>query len=223
MPSKRKKRASAGGRLGVAGYVAVLNRLRRAATIAEIVDAGIACNSTCRRVVPAMHALGLVRVSGWTTEYDKPYRPVYRTGAGTDAPPPSVRPCGRPVNRPVRAPKPAKIPPELLALAAALTALQAPITQDDIAEESGISVATVRRLLRALRKVRMAFIADWAGRAPLHQLGTNRDDQPKPPPKPREVVQRESRARRQMLEQGQLLPMASVFALASNTEMQAAA
>jgi hypothetical protein len=136
-------------------------------------------------VVRGLHALGLVHRCGW-----EPTRgmsaALFVAGSGEDAPRPPNR-DGSACRHPAFQAKPFTPPAELIAFKSIVEALrEEPLSYQDVAEATGVSDGAARNLIKCMREVRIAHIADWEVRlhggapAALYAFGFNQPDAPRP-------------------------------------------
>lgn len=144
------------------GYVAILAALRDSPSSTRgVVEDGLCGRTAANSLIPAMHKLGLVHISGWEQRYKAPARPKYKAGEGEDASAPTVRDTGRDVKAIVAPIKAYVAPPELLAFHDALEALREPMSCAQLREATGLAEGTVRALFAALLQHNMARIASY--------------------------------------------------------------
>ena len=164
--SARKNRV----RLGFDGYARILAELvGLPSSWHTLVAKGLAGKTAARRFCTFLHSLGSLHISGWEAPDSRPWRAIYSAGPGQDVPVPERRPNGKRYygDTPVQGrfvPRPDGIPPELLAFNAALIALQEPITAIQMSEETGVCIATTRKLLQEMQDLRLIYVADYMPR-----------------------------------------------------------
>lgn len=152
--------------LGVANMVPMLSAMRRRPRSYEDLQriSGIG-RTAVRAIIAAMRAVQLVHIAGWSARYRAPFSPLFAYGHGQDVPAPTVRPDGRESQGhfPAVSPKPRT---NIVALAAMIRAIEAePCSLDDLVDITGASMLMVVGVVAALRKHRMAYIADHVERS----------------------------------------------------------
>lgn len=150
-------------RLGWAGYVGILAALKAQPMALPQMPAVMGIGKdTLYRLVPSLHALGWVHISGWIM-LPKSTMPLYAFGPGDDAEPPTRRPNGRRTATRVLREQPASEVISFSTMLHALDGLRASISE--VAEEIGAHRDTVSSALDALVAAEMAHLCAWQPRA----------------------------------------------------------
>lgn len=216
-------------RIGKVGYARILRCVAdEPATVRELLGCVGIGKTAGYRILPAMHALGLVHVAGWREIPDKPFQPVYGLGKLPDALPPTRRANGRKVGGPVLLPVGDGMPSELIAFAALLRELRYPITAVQASANTGLHEQATRELLAYMHEeLKLVRIANWGWRdgggdqIPEYQFAIDGQDAPRLPRATREQRNARYRARRRSRENVQRLSTAlaansSIFSLAQS-------
>ena len=144
------------GRLGVAGYVALLAALRDGpSTIPVMADRHRLSTAAAYRFVATFHRLGCLHICAWRSGPGASY-PVYAYGRGQDAPAPAN---AAPFTK-------ARIMAEGIPLAKALECLEGLSSKRDVMEWSGMSHTLAKIALGACIEHGLIYIADWHARTP---------------------------------------------------------
>lgn len=146
---------------------------------------------SAQRLMRRMYDLKMVHIASWLPpRLDANATPLWRAGKKPDAPRPPAA-DGNVAKKELPGDRRVRPCTNLVAFAAMVAALRSqPISYRDLADETGTSADTVRRLLNYLHDVlRLVFIGDWGaqpGRTPerLFRYGFRRPDAPGPEPVP---------------------------------------
>jgi hypothetical protein len=149
-------------RIGMAGYARILGALKEPMTTAELMARCNVGKGAANRFVAAHHKRGRIRIVDWSMGHRKAPLPVWLAGAGPDAPYPTKRPNGDAV----RAPKSERVHraiwSELRAFLDFLDALgDGHSTCEELRADTGLTIISVRRLVRVLRETKQIRIASW--------------------------------------------------------------
>lgn len=184
------------GRIGWRGYAAVLASLHygpmTCSTLAR--EHGLSAQGA-QNVVRGMHALGLVHRSAWERTRGMSAA-MYAAGPGEDAPRPLNR-DGSTCRHQCAQPRQYTAPPELIAFASIVEKLRdEPHAYQALAEATGTAPCNVRQLLKTMKTLRIAHVAEWEVRlhggapAALYALAFNRPDAPRPSRLQKREIQR---------------------------------
>ncbi len=151
---------------------------------------GIDCD-TCLLWATNMTRLGLLHIVEWRKAEKRGKRAaVFAYGSGESLSPPVSRKMRRPIQM-----------AGVAALAAMWRELEQPTSVAEIGDATGMSKATIGRLLRAARLLGMTRVGDWERRTgcggeptPLHVLGAG-PDALRPKPLPNTVIHKAYRDR----------------------------
>lgn len=195
-------RRGTGCRLGLIGYASILRDLQlkpmTAATLSE--KHGLTMNRAYK-VLRSLRAVQLARVERWETHPNSPERftAVWTFGGQADAPNPSPSFAGF-----GEASK--NLGSTVITLSYLLRELVRSTCKSRLVEITGTDAQLIARFLAHGQEIGLCHIARWefkrGGLTAMWRLG-NRPDAVRPPPKSREVISRESTARRKVRRQQQ--------------------
>lgn len=175
-------------RLCMPGYASILRALAdHPETSPQVAERHGLFRNAAGKILRRLHDMRLIRVVEWVNPGPRiAARPVWSFTAGPDVP----RPIGRFTGKPSRSlgATITKVRPraELVAFGVLIKAMRKPTTINDLCERTGLHVNTVRRCMRHMRKIGLAFVAEWqvndAGgkRAAMWRLGIDRPDKARP-------------------------------------------
>lgn len=194
---------------GVIGYARIMRLLldepRPSIAIANVL--GVSLNGM-RHILRGLHKERLVHVAKWAPPCGDGgrgcYRAVWAVGDAPDAPPPSTS-RGRASQHPAQAVKGPRQPlVEIIAFAEMWRSLEGRIGAMELADHMGSTRYSVYRLLRELRRLNLAHIAEWERRigiggapTPLWQIAFDKRDVSRPRPQTADVIGRRYREGRQ--------------------------
>lgn len=175
-----------GQRIGWAGYADILRTLQlRPSTTAEV-GALVGIEPINAQVVlRRMRHARLIHVQAWQPTPGSNARAVsvWAAGHAPDAPYPN--------GKPQQAKASNNISSQLIAFASIVRALEMAITVADLAKATGVNACHLYRLLRHMRRIGLARVADWGGNrgkpAAMWELG-NAPCAPRPRPIPEAVT-----------------------------------
>lgn len=175
--------------LGWKGYATIVRDTQCGPVHAvDLVERMSLTRSTARKVLTRLHELRVIYIASWLViKPAKTAIPVYRFGAEPDAPGIGGKPGGW-----VRKPMAMRNRlPELTHFVTILRALEDPISLPKLCEATGSKYSNLSPLLKHLKSLRMARIAEWEvtrqGPVALYALGAG-NDMPRPRPMPKSEV-----------------------------------
>lgn len=187
------KRAS-GHRFGWAGYASVLRGLQQMpATADEVGDRHGLHPNTSRGVMRALHAMKLIHVASWRVIARGLRTPVYGFGTRQDVP--------HPTGKPRKSDRSKNLSQTAISLASVMRALVRPVTIARLVEVSGCDDSWIGKFLQHCKQIGLVRIGAWrigekgGWPAALWVLGEG-SDMPRPRPKARRLIEKESQARR---------------------------
>jgi hypothetical protein len=151
-------------------------------------------SAACRR--------GYVHICDWEMSPRAWPDPVFMRGPGEACPYPTKRPSGKPALSSPPDPSTAPILPELRAFFDLLDALRdGASTCDQLVDDTGLSIISVRRVISMLHKTKQVHIVGWtyASRGAIYSLGRGKDV-PRPGRKPAVFVNADYRQKRAVRE-----------------------
>lgn len=161
-PENLKRGSTERGQLGPSFYARALRMLHEEpSTTMSLARHLQASEKTVIMVVRRMHALGIVHVDGWTAD-PKTRRPIFAAGAGEDCPKPRpLRMRAKTSNTLFRAELAMSAEAVRFAHVVKTLATLGPLSTRELSEEMAVCLDVAQRLVRALRREQLVYIAEW--------------------------------------------------------------
>ena len=212
-------------RIGMSGYARMLRCvIDRPLSREELMERCNLGRTAAAALLHGMHRLRLIHIASWVhPRRAAAYSPVYAYGERPDAPYPERMPSGVPAARYKQWTQRAQ--PELLAFAHILRELSVPQTIQDLHELTGVTEWIARRLMAAMRELRLVRIGAWSHRnhgglpVPHYELALDGTDARKPSRQPKRDINRRYRVARRDKDQ----TLEVIHALAGNASTYQAA